>query len=45
MESLGVVVLATVPTKEAVDALLDGWQQAMPGGNSIEWVRGRVGSN
>ena len=45
MEALGVVVLAVIPTKEAADALLDGWQHAMPGENSIEWVRGRVGSN
>jgi len=45
MEALGVVVLAVIPTKEAADSLLDGWQQAMSGANSIEWVRGRVGSN
>ena len=45
VEALGVVVLAVVPSKEEVDALLDGWQEAMSGANSIEWVRTRVGSN
>jgi hypothetical protein len=45
VESLGVVILATVPTEAEVDALLDGWQQAMAGKNSIEWVRSRVGSS
>jgi hypothetical protein len=45
MEALGVVVLAVVPTRAEVDTLLDGWQQAMRGANSIEWVRSRVTSN
>jgi hypothetical protein len=45
VEVLGVVVLAVVPTKDEVDTLLDGWQAAMGGANSIEWVRARVGSN
>lgn len=45
MEALGVVVLAVIPTRDEVDRLLDGWQQAMTGPNSIEWVRGKVASN
>jgi hypothetical protein len=41
-ESVTVEVLGVVATRDAVDALLDGWQQAMGAPNSIEWVRGRL---
>ena len=44
-EALGVVILAVIPTKAEVDALLAGWEQQMPGANSIEWVRSKVASS
>jgi hypothetical protein len=37
-----VEILAVVPAREAIDAMLDGWQDAMTGPNSIAWVRDRV---
>ncbi len=39
-----VEILGVVATRDAVDALLDGWQDAMTGPNSIAWVRERVAS-
>ena len=37
-----VEILGIVPTREAVDAVLDGWQDAMGAPNSVAWVRERV---
>jgi hypothetical protein len=37
-----VEILAIVPTREAVDAMLDGWPDAMTGPDSVAWVRERV---
>jgi hypothetical protein len=37
-----VEILAVIPTRDAIDAMLDGWQDAMTGSNSIAWVRDRV---
>ena len=34
--------LAVIATRADVDTLLDGWEAAMAGENSIEWVRGKV---
>ena len=41
-EDVTVEILAVVPAREALDAMLDGWQDAMTGPNSIAWVRDRV---
>jgi hypothetical protein len=37
-----VEIVGVYATRDAVDALLDGWQDAMTGANSIAWVRARV---
>jgi hypothetical protein len=37
-----VEILGIVPTREAVDAMLDGWQDAMGNPDSVAWVRERV---
>jgi hypothetical protein len=42
MSDMTVEVLAVVASREAVDAMLDGWQQAMGTPNSVAWVRDRV---
>jgi hypothetical protein len=44
VEAIGVELLTVVPTREAIDALLAGWQQEMPKKSSIDWVRARVAS-
>jgi hypothetical protein len=41
-EAVLVEVLGVVPTRDAVDALLDGWEAAMGAPNSVEWVRDRL---
>jgi hypothetical protein len=43
VDELLVEVLAVLPAEE-VDRVLDGWQQAMHGTDSLPWVRARVGS-
>ena len=41
-EDVTVEILAVVPSREAIAAIFDGWEQAMPQPNSIAWVRDRV---
>jgi hypothetical protein len=42
-EALLVEVLATVASREEIDALLAGWEGAMEKGpNSLQWVRDRI---
>jgi hypothetical protein len=41
VNSLAVEVLATVPAEEAAQ-LLDGWQDAMAGTDSLPWVEGQL---
>jgi hypothetical protein len=41
-EDMTVEILTVVPTRDALDAMLDGWQDAMPEPNSVAWVRERV---
>jgi hypothetical protein len=42
MEVLGVEILTVLATRAEADALLAGWEQAMPAAGSIDWVRGRI---
>jgi hypothetical protein len=42
MKDMTVEILTVVPDRAAVDAMLDGWQDAMTAPNSIAWVRERV---
>ena len=44
-ESITVEVLGVVPARDALDAVLDGWQQAMGTPNSVEWVRARLAAS
>ena len=37
-----VEVLAVVPERERIDQLLAGWEGAMNGANSLQWVRDRL---
>ena len=39
---LHVEVLGEWPERADVDALLDGWQSAMPAPHSVEWLRGTI---
>ena len=42
-EQLTIEVLGTVPGREAVVAVMSGWEHAMPAGpDSLSWVRDRV---
>ena len=41
-EQLGVEVIGVVSGKPAIEAVMSGWEQAMGGANSLEWVRVRV---
>jgi hypothetical protein len=41
-DTLTVEILGTFPTREAVEAKLDGWEAAMAQANSVAWVRTRV---
>ena len=42
-EALLVEILATVASREEIDALLAGWEGAMEKGpNSLQWVRDRI---
>ncbi|HZP27789.1 MAG TPA: hypothetical protein VFC99_02450 [Acidimicrobiia bacterium] len=42
MKDMTVEILAVIPSRSAVDAVLDGWQDAMGTPNSIAWVRERA---
>jgi hypothetical protein len=44
-ELVTVEVLGVVPARDALDAVLDGWQQAMGTPNSVEWVRARLAAS
>jgi len=39
---LRVEVLTRVADEAALDALLEGWQEEMPGDDSLSWLRARV---
>ena len=41
-KAVTVEVLGVVPTREAIDELLAGWEEAMPEPGSIAWVRARI---
>ena len=42
VEQLTVDVLGVVDGRAAIQAVMSGWEDAMPGENSIAWVRERV---
>ncbi len=42
LEAMSVAVIAIVPTREEVEKLLDGWQQAMESPDSVAWVVHRL---
>jgi hypothetical protein len=41
-DALVVEILGTFPSKEALEAKLEGWEAAMPQKGSLDWVRARV---
>src|SRR5438270_5839564 len=41
-DQLGVDILGVVQTKALVEAVMSGWEEAMPGPNSLAWVRQRL---
>jgi hypothetical protein len=41
-ELLTVEILGVIPDRATLDRVLDGWADAMPGDNSIQWVRDRI---
>jgi hypothetical protein len=41
-ESVTVEVLAIIEGRDAIHAVLAGWEEAMPTPNSLGWVRSRV---
>jgi hypothetical protein len=41
-EQLRVEVLGTVPGRDAIAAVMSGWEQAMAAANGLAWVRGRI---
>jgi hypothetical protein len=41
-EALQVQVLAVVETREQVENILSGWQEAMPTLGSLMWAKGRI---
>ena len=41
-ELLTVEILATIPDRAELDRILTGWEDAMNGTNSLEWVRQRL---
>lgn len=43
-ESVTVEVLAVIEGRDAIDAALTGWREAMAKPNSLAWVRERLGS-
>jgi hypothetical protein len=44
VEALAVDVIAVVPTPEALHQALAGWEDAMQGPSSVEWLRSRLAS-
>jgi hypothetical protein len=40
---LVVAVLLTEPDRERVEAMLGGWEEAMPATDSLRWLHARVG--
>lgn len=42
-DAVTVEVLGTFTSREDLEQKLEGWEAAMPGTNSLEWVRARVG--
>jgi hypothetical protein len=42
VEQLWIDVIGIVSGREAIEAVMSGWENAMPGANSLEWVRVRV---
>jgi hypothetical protein len=41
-ELVTVDILGVFPDRAQVDELLDGWERAMTGPNSLQWVRDRI---
>ncbi len=41
-EALQVQILATVETREQVEEILSGWQDAIPTLGSLMWAKGRI---
>lgn len=41
-DAVTVEVLGVVADRATIDGLLAGWEDAMPGSNSIAWVRERI---
>jgi hypothetical protein len=42
LEAMSVAVIAVVPTREEVEKLLDGWQQAIESPDSVAWIVRRL---
>ena len=42
LEAMTVEVVGNVPSREEVERLLDGWQQAIEGPGSVAWLVGRL---
>ena len=42
VQQLAVEILGVVAGRAAIEAVMSGWQEAMPGENSIAWVRDRL---
>ena len=40
--ALGVEVLGVVPGRSAIEAVMSGWEQAMPKPDGVAWLRDRV---
>lgn len=43
IEGMSVAVVGTVASREEVEQLLDGWQQAIEGPDSVAWLVDRLG--
>jgi hypothetical protein len=41
-KSLIIEVIGVVNGRDAIEAVMSGWEDAMPGENSLQWVRDRV---
>jgi len=39
---LMIEVLGVISDRNAIEAVMSGWEDAMPGEHSLDWVRGRV---
>ena len=42
LEGMTVEVVGTVPSREEVERLLEGWQEAVEGPDSVAWLVGRL---